>query len=125
MTKKRLIVQLWQTNLKSLELATTPFLIAMTATAIDMDVEIHAIGHSVSFFMKYQPLLDQTVSSTNRPLRDYVDDAITCGVKICLCSAALHDRDIGEPLLREGVEIIGMVSMLERATSPNTTVLTY
>ena len=65
------------------------------------------------------------MASSNRPLREYVDEAISCGVKICLCSMALRDRDISPPLLRDGVEIIGLVTMLDRSTDPETTVLVY
>jgi predicted peroxiredoxin len=122
---KKLVIQLWQTNFKSIELAATPFLMATTAAAMDLDVEIHATGFCVAFFMKDQPHLDQLVASSNRPLRDYVDEAISCGVKVCLCSMALRDRDITPPLLREGVEIVGLVTMLDRATDPETTVLVY
>ena len=122
---KKLIIQLWQTNFKSAELAATPFLMATTAAAMDIDVEIHATGFCVAFFMKDQPHLDQLVSSSNRPLRDYVEEAMSCGAKVCLCSMALRDRDITQPLLRDGVEIIGLVTMLERSTAPDTTVLVY
>jgi predicted peroxiredoxin len=75
--------------------------------------------------MKDQPHLDQLVSSSNRPLRDYVEEAMSCGAKVCLCSMALRDRDITQPLLRDGVEIVGLVTMLERSTAPDTTVLVY
>lgn len=122
---KRVIIQLWQTDFNNLELAATPFLMAATAAAMDMDVEIHATGQSVNFFLNDQPLLDQVLASSNRPLRDYIDEAIRCGAKICLCSMALRDREIDQAQLRDGAVVVGLVTMLERATASDTTVLTY
>ena len=123
---KRLIVQLWRTSTDQPELATTPFLMASTAAAMSIDVEIHVIGFSVDLLIKDNPKTQQIIISSNRPLSAFIEDAIRTGVKVKVCSAALRDRQLELADLVEGVtEVIGMVTMIDLAIDSNTTVLTY
>jgi len=123
---KRLIVQLWRTSVDQPNLAITPLLMATTAAAMNIDVEVHVIGSSIDLFIKDNPKTQQIVSSANRPLSAFIDDAIRTGVKIKVCSAALRDKHLELDDLVEGVsEVIGMVAMIDIATDSNTTVLTY
>lgn len=123
---KRLIVQLWRTSAEQPNLAITPLLMATTAAAMNINVEIHVIGSSVDLFTKANPKTQQILTPSNRPLSTFVEDAIRTGVKVKICSAALRDRQLELKDLVEGVsEMIGMVTMIDLATDSNTTVLTY
>ena len=123
---KRLIIQLWQTATAEPDMAVTPFLMASTAAALDMHVEVHIIGRNIEMFVKNNEGRHQTIPPMNRRLSDFIDDAIRTGVKFYPCSTAMRDRNLQLSDLIEGVgEIIGMVTMLDRATQDDTTVLTY
>jgi predicted peroxiredoxin len=123
---KRLIVQLWRTSVDQPSLAITPLLMATTAAAMDIEVEIHVIGLSVDLFIKANPKTQQILAPSNRPLSAFVEDAMRTGVKIKVCSAALKERQLELLDLVDGVsEVIGMVTMIDLATDSNTTVLTY
>jgi predicted peroxiredoxin len=123
---KRLIVQLWRTSVDQPSLAITPLLMATTAAAMDIEVEIHVIGSSVDLFIKANPKTQQILAPSNRPLSAFVEDAMRTGVKIKVCSAALRERQLELLDLVDGVsEVIGMVTMIDLATDSNTTVLTY
>jgi predicted peroxiredoxin len=123
---KRLIVQLWHTSVDQPNLAITPLLMATTAAAMDIDVEIHVIGSSVDLFVKANPKNQQILAPSNRPLSAFVEDAMRTGVKVKVCSTALRDRQLELTDLVDGVsEVIGMVTMIDLATDSNTTVLTY
>ncbi len=123
---KRLIVQLWRTSVDQPNLAITPLLMATTAAAMDIDVEIHVIGSSVDLFVKANPKNQQILAPSNRPLSAFVEDAMRTGVKVTVCSTALRDRQLELTDLVDGVsEVIGMVTMIDLATDSNTTVLTY
>jgi predicted peroxiredoxin len=123
---KRLIVQLWRTSVDQPSLAITPLLMATTAAAMDIEVEIHVIGLSVDLFIKANPKTQQILAPSNRPLSAFVEDAMRTGVKIKVCSAALRERQLELLDLVDGVsEVIGMVTMIDLATDSNTTVLTY
>lgn len=123
---KHLIIQLWQASLEKPDLATTPFLMASTAAALDIHVQVHMIGASVEMFVKNNERRHQTIPPMNRRLSDFIDDAMRTGVKFYPCSTAMRDRNLQLNDLIDGVgEIIGMVTMLDRATQDNTTVLTF
>ena len=93
---------------------------------MDMEVEVHILGASVEMFVKNNEGRYQTIPPMNRRLSDFIDDAIRTGVKFYPCSTAMRDRNLQLSDLIEGVgEIIGMVTMLDRATQDNTTVLTF
>ena len=123
---KRLIVQLWRTSAEQPNLAITPLLMATTAAAMNIDVEIHVIGSSVDLFIKANLKNQQILTPSNRPLSAFIEDAIRTGVKVKVCSTALRERQLELTDLVEGVsEVIGMVTMIDLATDLNTTVLTY
>lgn len=123
---KHLIIQLWQASLEKPDLVTTPFLMASTAAALDIHVQVHMIGASVEMFVKNNERRHQAVPPMNRRLSDFIDDAMRTGVKFYPCSTAMRDRNLQLSDLIDGVgEIIGMVTMLDRATQDNTTVLTF
>lgn len=123
---KRLIIQLWQASLANPQLAATPFFFASAAAAMDMHVEVHVLGASVEMFIKDNPARHQTIPPMNRKLSDFIDDAVRTGVQFYACSTAMRDRQLSLENLTDGFgEIIGMVTMLDRATQENTTVLTF
>jgi predicted peroxiredoxin len=123
---KRLILQLWRASADQPNLAVTPLLMATTAAAMNIDVEIHVIGSSVDLFIKDNPKNQQIIAPSNRPLCTFIEDAMRTGVKVKVCSAALRDRQLELSNLVEGVtEVIGMVTMIDLAIDSNTTVLTY
>ena len=123
---KRLIIQLWQTVAAEPDMAVTPFLMASTAAALDMHVEVHVVGRNVEMFVKNNERRHQAIPPLNRRLSDFIDDAMRTGVKFYPCSTAMRDRNLQLGDLIDGVgEIIGMVTMLDRATQENTTVLTF
>ena len=123
---KRVIIQLWQANLDQPQLAVTPFFFASAAAAMDMDVEIHATGASVEMFVKDNERRHQMVMPSGRRLSDFIEDAMRTGVRIHACSTAMRDRGLDLKDLIDGFgEVIGMVTMLDRATAEDTTVMTF
>jgi predicted peroxiredoxin len=123
---KRLIVQLWRTSADQPNLAVTPLLMASTAAAMNIDVEIHVIGSSVDLFIKANLKNQQILAPSDRPLSAFIEDAMRTGVKVKVCSTALRERQLELTDLVDGVsEVIGMVTMIDLATDLNTTVLTY
>lgn len=123
---KKLIIQLWQTTPAQPQLAATPFMLAAAAAAMDMDVEVHALGASVELFVRDNPSRENPVPPLGRPLGAYVEDALRAGARLYACSTAMRDRGLYPERMIEGFDgIVGMVSMLERCTEPGVTVLTF
>ena len=107
---KRLILQLWRTSADQPNLAVTPLLMATTAAAMNIDVEIHVIGSSVDLFIKDNPRNQQIITPSNRPVSAFIEDAMRTGVKVKVCSTALRDRQLELGDLVEGVYGVHLVS---------------
>ncbi len=121
-----LVLQLWQSSTAAPQLAATPFMLAASAAAMDWPVEIHALGASVELFVRDNAARHQVVAPLHRPLSAYIEDATRSGVRVHLCSTAMRDRGLDPEAMIEGCQsVLGMVSMLERLTQVDTTVLTY
>ena len=120
------VILLWQSTVDSPQLAATPFMMAASAAAMDLSVEIYALGASVELFVRANAGRHQAVAPLNRPLSAYVEDAMRTGAKVYVCSTAMRDRNLAPEDLIEGCEgVIGMVTMLERMVQVDTAVLTY
>ena len=121
-----LVIQLWQTGTHDPQRAATPFMIAASAAAMDVEVSIHALGASVELFQRKNSARDLPVAPLGRPLSAYIDDALRSGARVALCSTAMRDRHLApSDMIPEATEIIGMVSMLEESLAPDCKVLVY
>ena len=123
---RKLIIQLWQTSPEQPQLAATPSMLAASAAAMDLDVELYALGASVELFVRDNPMRERLVVPPGRALGAYVEDALRAGARIYACSTAMRDRGLGTERMIEGFsEVLGMVTMLERSLAEDVTVLTF
>ena len=84
------------------------------------------IWASVEMFVKDNERRHQLVMPSGRRLSDFIDDAMRTGVRIHVCSTAMRDRDLDLRDLIDGFgEVIGMVTMVDRAIGEHTTVMTF
>ena len=101
-------------------------MLAAAAAAMDLDVELHALGASVELFVRDNPMRERLVLPPGRALSAYVEDALRAGARIYACSTAMRDRELGTDRMIDGFsEILGMVTMLERSLAEDVTVLTF
>ena len=122
----KLVIQLWQTGAHDPQHGATPFMIAASAAAMDVEVSIHALGASVELFQQTNTARHTPVAPLERPLSAYVEDALRSGVQIALCSTAMRDRGLtAADMIAEAQDVIGMVTMLEVSLDPNCKVLVY
>ena len=122
----KLVIQLWQTGAHDPQHGATPFMIAASAAAMDVEVSIHALGGSVELFQQTNTARHALVAPLGRPLSAYVEDALRSGVQIALCSTAMRDRGLTPAdMIAEAQDVIGMVTMLEVSLDPDCKVLVY
>lgn len=122
----KLVIQLWQTSGHDPQHGATPFMIAASAAAMDVEVVIHALGASVELFQQSNAARHAPVAPLERPLSAYIEDALRSGVQVALCSTAMRDRGLtAADMIAEAQDVIGMVTMLEVSLDPNCRVLVY
>ena len=92
---------------ESPERCATPFFLAASAAAMDVDTSIY-------FTMNGPKLLAKGVAEQIGPkgeqgqkLRFFIDQALECGVKLLVCQPSLDLNDLTQDDLIEGVRMIG------------------
>jgi predicted peroxiredoxin len=92
---------------ESPERCATPFFLAASAAAMDVDAGIY-------FTMNGPQLLKRGVADeigpkgdTGQKLRFFIDQALECGVKLYVCQPSLDLNDLAQDDLIEGVKMIG------------------
>lgn len=82
----RLAILLWAASADQPDLCAAPFVYAMAAAALDAQVEIHFAGKSVRLLA--QGVAEQALTSGDKPLSEFMQEALRLGVRFFACSMA-------------------------------------
>jgi predicted peroxiredoxin len=96
------------------ELATIPFVMAVTAQASDVDVLMGFQGNGVMLTVK--GMVDHVAASGFPPLKDLLKTYTEGGGKIYVCGPCVGSRKIAQPDMVEGAAL----SSAPRRTCPHT-----
>lgn len=93
-------------------LAAAPFVYALAARALEVDVQMHFTSSAVRWLIAGVAQHAYTDQRRTRSVHDYLREAQEAGIALYACSMALaeHRRD-GERLI-EGVEIAGAATVI-------------
>lgn len=118
--KKKLAILLWSLSPERPELAAAPFVYAVTACALDCDVEIHFGGTAVKLL---EPGVAQNMFSSvgrERSIYDFMQDAAQQGAVFYGCQMALRAHDLVDgPLIPEYSGAAGAAAFVARALDPD------
>src|SRR5674476_1197799 len=87
------------------ELATIPFVMAVTAQASDVEVLIGFQGNGVMLTIK--GMVDHVAASGFPPLKDLLKTYIEAGGKLYVCGPCVGSRKIAQQDMVEGATIVG------------------
>ena len=104
------------------ELATIPFVMAVTAQASDVDVLMGFQGNGVMLVVK--GMADHVAASGFPPLKDLQKTYIEAGGKIYVCGPCVGSRKIAQPDMVEGATIVGAATFVAECVAA-TNVLVY
>ena len=106
----RLVIVLNSVRADTPELGSIPLRYAVTAAAMDVAVEIHAVNESVRLFRRQQEAPDWLAQ---------VRQAVDLGVEIFVCPVALADQALGmEDLIDEVSGVRGAASLVVAGLGP-------
>lgn len=96
-------------------LAAAPFVYALAASALEVDVQMHFTSSAVRWLIDGVAAQAYTDRRRSRSVLDYLGDAQAAGIELYACSMALaeHRRD-GEQLIA-GVQIAGAATVIAAA----------
>jgi uncharacterized protein len=104
------------------ELATIPFVMAVTAQASDVDVLMGFQGNGVMLTVK--GMVDHVAASGFPPLKDLLKTYTEGGGKIYVCGPCVGSRKIAQPDMVEGATIVGAATFVSECVAA-TNVLVY
>lgn len=125
---QRLILLLWSCGPQRPDgaaLAAAPFVYALAARALEIEVEMHFAAASVRWLV--QGVADQahTDRGGTKTVRDYIDEVQEAGVPLFACSMALAEHRQPGELLIDGVGTAGATAVVEAGIEPGTRTLVF
>ena len=104
------------------ELATIPFVMAVTAQASDVEVLMGFQGNGVMLTIK--GMVDHVTASGFPPLKDLLKTYIDAGGKLYVCGPCVGSRKIAQQDMVEGATIVGAATFVSECVAA-TNVLVY
>lgn len=125
---ERLLIVLWACGPDrpgGAVLAAAPLVYALTASALDVAVELHFTSSAVRWLVPGVAQAAQTDQAGTRTVADYLRELQQAGVPLYACGMALAEHcRAGEPLI-EGVRRAGAASVVGAAMRPGVRVITF
>lgn len=121
----RLVIVLWAAGPARPHLVAAPFVYALTARALELDVEMHFTADTVRWLVPGVAETAHTDAAQTRTVAQYLDEAAAAGVRLYACAMARHEH-ARDTALRAGVSgVAGAATMLGAAIAPGTRVLVF
>jgi hypothetical protein len=122
----RLVIVMWAADPRRPVQAAAPFVYALAARAMEVDVQMHFTSSAVRWLVQGEAEGGFTDAGGTRSVRDWLREAHAAGVELYACAMALaeHRRD-GENLVAEVAGVAGAATVIGLAMDPATRVLIF
>jgi uncharacterized protein len=121
---QRLVIVMWSCGPQRPQLAAAPFVYALAARALEVQVEMHFTADTVRWLLTGvadEAFTDQARSKT---VAQFITEAQAAGVTLFACAMALHEHRRSEALL-PGVTIAGAATVIGATLEPGTRTLVF
>jgi predicted peroxiredoxin len=122
---QRLIVVLWSCGPDRPELAAAPFVYALAANALEIEVEMHFTASAVRWLLDGVAEAAFTDHARTKTVLDFIREAKAAGVKLYACAMALHEHRRGEALRPEADGIAGAATVIDAAFVPGARTMVF
>lgn len=122
---QRLVIVMWSADPTAPDRAAAPFVYALAARALEIDVEMHFTAGAVRWL--FEGVADDAFTDQGRTktVRDFIREAAAAGVRLYACAMALNERRRGESLIAEMTGIAGAATVVGAAMEPETRVIVF
>lgn len=124
----RIVIVVWSCgpdNPRGAMLAAAPFVYALSARALDLEVEMHFTSSAVKWLFDGVARSAHTDQAKSRTVLDFIREARRAGVKLFACSMALAEHRQHEELVAEAEGVAGTATALAAAAEPDARVLVF
>lgn len=100
----KLVIVLWSAGPKAPDgpaLAAAPFVYALAARALEVDVDMHFTSSAVRWLLPGVADAAHTDAAGTKTVGDFIREVKGAGVKLYACGMAMHEHARGETLIAE------------------------
>jgi predicted peroxiredoxin len=125
---RRLVIVVWSCGPDrpgGAVLAAAPFVYALAARALDLDVEMHFTSTAVRWLVAGEADAAHTDRARSKTVRDFIREAQDAGVKLYACAMARHAHARDETLI-DGIEgIAGAATVIDASAAADVRVMVF
>lgn len=121
----KLVIVMWSADPSAPDRAAAPFVYALAARALELDVEMHFTAGAVRWL--FEGVADDAYTDQGRTktVRDFIREAAAAGVRLYACAMALNERRRAERLIAEMTGIAGAATVMGAAAETSTRVIVF
>ena len=107
------------------QLAAAPFVYALAARALELEVEMHFTSSAVRWLTGDEASTSWTDAAHTKTVRDFIVEAHAAGIHLYACAMARHEHAAGATLCAESAGVAGAATVMALAAQSDTRVLTF
>jgi len=124
----RIIIVIWSCgpdNPRGAMLVAAPFVYALSARALDLEVEMHFTSSTVRWLFEGVARNAYTDEEETKTVLDFIREARAAGVKMFGCAMALGEHRHGESMIAEVEDVAGTATVIGAAVEAGTRALVF
>jgi predicted peroxiredoxin len=121
----KLLIVMWSADPTAPDRTAAPFVYALAARALEIDVEMHFTAGAVRWLFEGVADRAYTDQAQTKTVRDFIREAAAAGVRLYACAMALNERRRGEALIAEMTGIAGAATVVGAAVAGDCRVLVF
>ncbi len=122
---QKLLIVMWSADPSAPDRAAAPFVYALAARALEIDVEMHFTAGAVRWLFAGVADAAHTDQARTKTVRDFIREAAAAGVRLYACAMALNERRRGEALIAEMTGIAGAATVVGAAVEADCRVVVF
>ena len=122
---EKLVIVMWSVDPSVPDRAAAPFVYALAARALEIDVEMHFTAGAVRWLFEGVAADAYTDQGRTKTVRDFIRETSAAGVRLYACAMALAERRRGEALIAEMTGVAGAATVMGAAVEPGRRVIVF
>lgn len=125
---QRVVLVLWSCGPQRADgaaLAAAPFVYALAARALELEVEMHFTGDAVRWLVPGVADRAYTDAARSKTVADFIAEAHAAGVKLYACGMALAEHARGATLIAPATGIAGAATVMAATVQADTRTLVF
>ena len=121
----KLVIVLWSAGPELPQQAAAPFVYALAARALEIDVDMHFTSSTVRWLLPGVADAAYTDAERTKTVGDFIREVKAAGVKLYACGMAMHEHARGKVLIAECDGYAGAATVVSETMNPQARTLVF